>query len=166
MIHAITRASEERASIDSGRRQARLDSIEATITKAQPRSQQDSRKNSGSSGVCQYGWSLGPASSISDPSDDWCIDGSTTAIATIHGSARSSSGVARSAMRFSRLLSLARQLSRIDGATSSQRKMMYVEMQTATSSNTDRRFQPLTINSRQKFHGRPMSMPNVITPAV
>ena len=35
------------------------------------------RKSSGSSGVCHSGWTWAPNTTSSEPSEDWCIIGST-----------------------------------------------------------------------------------------
>ena len=43
------------------------------------------RYSTGSHGVCHSGCTRSPASSISAPSDDWCIPGSRYAAAMIHG---------------------------------------------------------------------------------
>ena len=65
--------------------QTRQESISATITKAKPRIYAISRYSSGSSGVCQTGWTRGPARISRDPSEDWCIEGSTKASAIPNG---------------------------------------------------------------------------------
>jgi len=76
------------AASSAGRPKLRADRMDSTMTMGRPTMRAESRKSSGRMGVHHSGLSLEGAISMSAPSEDWCMQESTTPATTKTGSAR------------------------------------------------------------------------------